>query len=59
MVTAAERSQVLIITHASALVDALRRASTVSTVELIKELGETRIAGQGALEGPVWSWGKR
>ncbi|HEY5849008.1 MAG TPA: AAA family ATPase, partial [Microlunatus sp.] len=59
MVTAAERSQVLIITHASALVDALRESSTVTTVELIKEWGETRIAGQGALGGPIWSWGTR
>jgi predicted ATPase len=59
MITAAERSQVVIITHAEALVDLLRDESDVTTIELIKDLGETRIAGQGALEGPTWSWGSR
>jgi predicted ATPase len=59
MITAAERSQLLIITHSAALVEALRDESAVTTIELIKELGETRIAGQGPFEGPVWTWGRR
>ncbi len=59
MITAAERSQLLIITHSASLVEALRASPSVTTVELIKELGETRIAGQGPFEGPTWSWGHR
>ena len=59
MITAAERSQLLIITHSAALVDALREESAVTAIELIKELGETRIAGHGRFEGPAWSWGHR
>lgn len=59
MITAAERSQLLIITHSATLLDALRQDSSVTPIELEKELGETRIAGQGRLEGPTWSWGHR
>ena len=59
MITAAERSQLLIITHSSALVNALEENSSVTPIELIKELGETRIVGQGPFAGPTWSWGTR
>jgi hypothetical protein len=31
----------------------------VGTVELVKEFGETRIAGQHLLDQPAWHWPKR
>jgi len=52
--TAAKRSQIWVISHARALVDALEDISGVAAVELIREYGETRIQGQGLLDEPVW-----
>jgi predicted ATPase len=59
MSAAAQRSQVLVITHSGPLLDALHAEAEVTTIELIKDLGETRIAGQDRLDGPAWSWGHR
>ncbi len=59
MSAAAERSQVMVITHAQSLADALRSGPDATAIELTKELGETGIAGLGRLEGPPWSWGSR
>lgn len=56
---AAERSQVLVVSHSSALIAALRESGTVAEHELEKELGETRVRGRGSLEGPLWSWPSR
>ncbi|OSC40345.1 AAA family ATPase [Mycobacterium decipiens] len=57
--TAAERSQIVVVTHSESLVVALQEAADVHTVRLIKELGETRIAGQRLLDQPPWHWPPR
>lgn len=54
---AAERTQIVLVTHSAALAGAL--GSEVTQVELVKELGETQIADQGMLTRPSWSWPKR
>jgi predicted ATPase len=55
-----ERSQVLVVTHADALVDALRRQQReVNAIELVKESGQTSIVGQGLLDEPSWHWPAR
>ena len=51
---AAKRSQVWVISHAAALVSAIEDIAQVSAVHLLREFGETRIAGQGMLDEPVW-----
>jgi predicted ATPase len=56
---AAERSQIVVVTHSEPLVAALQGASDVHTVRLTKELGETRIVGQGLLDEPPWHWPPR
>ncbi|MGB9226711.1 AAA family ATPase, partial [Mycobacterium sp.] len=56
---AAERSQIVVVTHSEPLVTALQEASDVHTVRLTKELGETRIIGQGLLDEPPWHWPPR
>ncbi len=58
MVRAAERSQLVVVTHAGALVDGLTRAGALHH-ELVKPHGETEVEGQGLLSRPVWQWGKR
>ncbi len=54
--SAAAGTQVVVVTHSAALVEQL---APESTIELIKEWGETRVAGQTMLSAPAWDWGKR
>jgi predicted ATPase len=61
---AAARSQVIAVSHAQILVNALHRATEeagagASTIELIKDFGETRVAGREPLDGPAWRWPER
>ncbi|HEX2214985.1 MAG TPA: AAA family ATPase [Mycobacterium sp.] len=64
--TAAENTQVLVVTHSKALLGYLNTlpvtdADAEDAVELAlyKDLGETRIDGMGMLSTPPWDWGKR
>lgn len=60
MVTAAaEQTQIVLVTHSTALASSLGDGDGVARVELVKELGETQVAGQGLLTRPSWSWPKR
>ena len=58
LTAASKRCQVVTVTHSAALVNALDSAE-VDHVELTKDFGETRIAGQGLLARPTWVWGSR
>jgi predicted ATPase len=59
--TAAGRGQVVVVTHSRALLDALRRhTDDLVAVELVKEFGQTQVAGrEGMLDSPPWQWPKR
>jgi hypothetical protein len=53
-----------VVTHARTLASALdhgaaRDRTDLRTIELVKDLGETRIAGQDRLDQPAWHWPKR
>jgi predicted ATPase len=61
---AADDSQIIVVSHSRALVDALGRAfrnggAEVNAIELAKEFGETGVVGQEALDQPAWHWPKR
>ena len=61
---ASDDSQVIVVSHSRALVDALGRAAKhggaeMMAMELEKEFGETRVVGQDALDQPAWHWPKR
>ena len=62
---AARRTQIVVVTHSRPLVRALAEASTDTlpdeprTITLTKDLGETRIEGQGLVTTPAWHWGSR
>ena len=61
---AASRTQVIAVSHARTLIDAVERGASeagteLTAFELIKEFGETRIAGWEPLDGPAWVWPKR
>lgn len=51
-------SQVVVVSHAPRLISALE-GHGASRIELEKSGGETRVVGQGPLDGPPWSWPKR
>ncbi len=55
--TAATHTQVVVVTHSAAMRELLGADGT--EVELYKEWGETRVAGQTLLTTPAWDWGKR
>lgn len=53
---AAQRSQVIVVTHARTLVDALEGEPDSALVALEKQLGETLAPG---FDAPAWAWPKR
>jgi predicted ATPase len=57
--SAAERSQVLVVTHAAKLIGVLEEQPECNSVMLEKEFGETRIVGAGRLDLPAWRWAVR
>jgi predicted ATPase len=64
MVAAAEHTQVVAVTHSRPLVQALDSGAAearceLQTIELIKEVGQTCVAGQDQLDEPRWQWPKR
>ena len=61
---AAARSQIIAVSHSQTLINALRHATeqaeiSTSTIELIKDFGETQVSGREPLEEPSWHWPKR
>jgi predicted ATPase len=61
---AANRTQVIAVSHAAPLIDAIAGAAVhsgaeLTAIELVKEFGETRVSGQEPLSGPSWVWPKR
>jgi predicted ATPase len=69
---AASRVQLVVVTHSRPLVTALEEAAQeqaatgrpdervdLTTVELVKDFGETRVEGQGRFDAPLWAWPKR
>ena len=58
MVTdAADRTQLVVVTHARELVQALRPEANV--IELVRQGAATTVAGQLAFDGPAWAWPRR
>ena len=53
---AAAQTQVLLVSHAAGLIDALPDAHRIP---LERHPDGTLVSGQGRLEGPPWNWGTR
>ena len=58
IVAAAARSQVIVVSHAAPLVDAISDAQGAQRIELVKENGATVVAGRSRLDEPSWKWTK-
>jgi predicted ATPase len=58
VVSAARRSQIIVVSHSKALVTALADAGALRH-ELVRELSETKLAGQTKVTRPPWHWPMR
>jgi predicted ATPase len=56
---AAERTQVVVVTHAKALISVLMEQAGCHSIVLEKTFGETKIEGTKKLGAPAWSWPSR
>lgn len=56
IIKVSERTQVWVVTHANRLVNALEQEPDCNSIILEKELGQTKVLGQGLLNTPSWKW---
>lgn len=56
---ASKQSQLWIVSHSSRLLASLQEGEQCNSIRLAKNLGETQILGQSALEAPSWQWPAR
>jgi predicted ATPase len=64
---ASRESQIIVVTHSRPLVRALESGGSsaadpdagVSTIELVKDVGQTIVEGAGTLDAPAWHWPSR
>jgi predicted ATPase len=56
---AAQRSQVLVVSHASRLIAALDEQPACHAITLEKEFGATKVTEEAELETPAWHWPSR
>ena len=57
--SAAQRSQVLVVTHAVKLISVLQKQAECNCVRLEKQFGEAKIVGMGEFDAPPWRWSSR
>lgn len=55
IIRASKHTQIWVVSHAQILIDQLLKYSETHSIELCKELGQTKI-GEEELEIPCWSW---
>ena len=54
-----QQTQVFVVTHAPALIAALRERPKCNSLVLEKSFGETKLKGVNVLELPAWNWPER
>jgi predicted ATPase len=55
----ATRAQIIVVTHATPLISALREQIGCHSITLEKSFGETTIAGEKQMNLPIWHWPAR
>jgi predicted ATPase len=53
---ASTNTQIWVVSHSTRLIAALNESPHCHSIELEKEFGETKLAGQGLLDEPSWHW---
>jgi predicted ATPase len=53
---AAARTQIVVVSHSSSLIESLEKNATCRRLHLEKSFGETTVAGQTKFNTPKWEW---
>lgn len=53
---ASDRTQIIVVTHASKLIDALTQENNCHSILLEKTFGETTVVGAEQVNAPAWKW---
>jgi predicted ATPase len=56
---ASKTTQIVVVSHSAPLIHSLQGEPDSATVELVKDFGETQVAGLGQFDEPAWQWGSR
>lgn len=59
ILAAASQTQIIVVSHAQVLIDALASVPTCTRLHLQKDFGETRLDGATLFNTPKWSWPTR
>ncbi len=59
ILSAAKSTQILVVSHAAALINELAAAPVCSHLHLVKDFGETKLEGATLFNKPRWSWPAR
>ena len=56
---ASQQAQILVVSHAPVIVEALEQADGCRRLNLVKSFGETTVEGATLFNTPKWSWPAR
>jgi predicted ATPase len=59
ILTAAASTQIIVVSHAQPLIEALAAAPICSRLHLVKDFGETKLEGATLFNAPKWAWPAR
>jgi predicted ATPase len=59
IIAAASETQIVVVSHAQPLIDALSVESACTRLHLLKEFGETKVEGSNLFNAPKWTWPSR
>jgi predicted ATPase len=59
IIAAANETQIVVVSHAQSLIDALTAESVCTRLHLLKAFGETTLEGSNLFNAPKWSWPAR
>jgi predicted ATPase len=59
ILAAAKNTQIIVVSHATTLIETLTAAPLCSRLHLLKDFGETKLEGATPLNAPKWNWPAR
>jgi predicted ATPase len=59
ILAAASQTQIIVVSHAKTLIDALAAAPICARLHLQKDFGETKLEGATLFNTPKWNWPTR
>jgi predicted ATPase len=59
ILAAAKNTQIIVVSHATTLIDTLAAAPLCTRLHLLKDFGETKLEGATLFNAPKWNWPAR